>query len=79
MKEREEFFQMSRLEQQRAQQGKVFLEFLRAPAMSAGVTRTDGCTDPQKPPQRRRDVLRGAWPRAHAVGLQGPMPSVREV
>ena len=50
MKEREEFFQIEQIEQQRAQAGKSYLEFLRVPAMSAGVyTLPAGCTDPQKP------------------------------
>ena|SRR5271165_5118943 len=46
----EEFFQLDQLEQQRAQAGKSYLEFLRVPAMSAGVyTLPAGGTDPQKP------------------------------
>lgn len=47
---KEEFFQLDQLEQQRAQAGKSYLEFLRVPAMSAGVysLAADG-TDPQKP------------------------------
>ncbi len=50
MKEREEFFQIEQIEQQRAQAGKSYLEFLRVPAISAGVyTLPGGCTDPQKP------------------------------
>ena len=49
MKE-EEFFELDRLEQQRAQAGKSYLEFLRVPTMSAGVyTLPAGATDPQKP------------------------------
>ena len=50
MKEREEFFQVDQLEKQQAQTGKSYLEFLRVPAMSAGVyTLPAGATDPQKP------------------------------
>ena len=50
MKEREEFFQIDQLEKQQAQTGKSYLEFLRVPAMSAGVyTLPAGGTDPQKP------------------------------
>jgi mannose-6-phosphate isomerase-like protein (cupin superfamily) len=50
MKEREEFFQVDQLEKQQAQTGKSYLEFLRVPAMSAGVyTLPVGSTDPQKP------------------------------
>jgi quercetin dioxygenase-like cupin family protein len=50
MKERVEFFQIDQLEQERAQTGKSYLEFLRVPAMSAGVyTLPAGGTDPQKP------------------------------
>jgi quercetin dioxygenase-like cupin family protein len=38
------------LEQERAQTGKSYLEFLRVPAMSAGVyTLPVGGTDPQRP------------------------------
>jgi mannose-6-phosphate isomerase-like protein (cupin superfamily) len=47
-----EFFQLDQLEQQRAQAGQSYLEFLRVPAMSAGVyTLPAGATDPQKPHQ----------------------------
>jgi mannose-6-phosphate isomerase-like protein (cupin superfamily) len=47
---KEEFFQLDQLERQRAQAGKSYLEFLRVPAMSAGVYRLPaGGTDPQKP------------------------------
>jgi quercetin dioxygenase-like cupin family protein len=47
---KEGFFQLDRLEQQQAQAGKSYLEFLRVPAMSAGVyTLPAGGTDPQKP------------------------------
>jgi mannose-6-phosphate isomerase-like protein (cupin superfamily) len=43
-------FQIDRLEKQRQQSGKSYLEFLRIPAMSAGVyTLPAGGTDPQKP------------------------------
>ena len=50
MKKAEEFFQIDQLEQQRAQAGKSYLEFLRVPAMSAGVyTLPAGGTDLQKP------------------------------
>lgn len=50
MKEREEFFQVDQLEKQQAQTGKSYLEFLRVPAMSAGVyTLPVGGTDRQKP------------------------------
>jgi mannose-6-phosphate isomerase-like protein (cupin superfamily) len=37
MKKPEKFFQIEQLEQQRVQAGKSYLEFLRIPAMSAGV------------------------------------------
>ena len=47
---KEEFFQLDQIEQQRAQAGKSYLEFLRVPSMSAGVyTLPAGATDPQKP------------------------------
>jgi mannose-6-phosphate isomerase-like protein (cupin superfamily) len=47
---KEEFFQLNQLEQKRAQAGKSYLEFLRIPAMSAGVyTLPVGGVDPQKP------------------------------
>ena len=50
MKEREEFFQVDQLEKQQAQTGKSYLEFLRVPALSAGVyTLPVGGTDRQKP------------------------------
>ena len=50
MKEREEIFQIEQIEQQRAQAGESYLEFLRVPAMSAGVyTLAAGGTDPQMP------------------------------
>jgi mannose-6-phosphate isomerase-like protein (cupin superfamily) len=47
---REEFFQLDQINEQRAQAGKAYLEFLRVPAMSAGVyTLPAGATDLQKP------------------------------
>src|ERR1700675_556941 len=47
---KEGFFQLDQLEQQQAEAGKSYLEFLRLPAMSAGVyTLLAGGTDPQKP------------------------------
>jgi len=50
MKEREEFFQVDQLEKQQAQTGRSYLQFLRVPAMSAGVyTLPVGGTDRQKP------------------------------
>lgn len=50
MNEPGEFFQIDQLEKQRAQTGKSYLEFLRFPALSAGVyTLPTGGTDPQKP------------------------------
>ena len=50
MSKQEEFFQIDELEQQRRQAGKSYLEFLRIPAMSAGVyTLAAGSTDAQKP------------------------------
>jgi mannose-6-phosphate isomerase-like protein (cupin superfamily) len=49
---KEGFFQLDQLEQQRAQAGKSYLEFLRVSALSAGVyTLPAGGTDPQKPHQ----------------------------
>jgi mannose-6-phosphate isomerase-like protein (cupin superfamily) len=52
MNEQEDFFQIDGLEKQRAQAGKSYLEFLRVPAMSAGIyTLPAGATDPQKPHQ----------------------------
>ena len=52
MKRDEEFFQIDQLEQERARAGKSYLEFLRVPAMSAGVyTLPAGGTDLQKPHQ----------------------------
>ena|ERR1700690_1088073 len=50
MKVPEEFFQIDQLEAKRAQAGKSYVEFLRVPAMSAGVyTLPAGGADPQKP------------------------------
>ena len=50
MQKPEEFFQIDQIEQQRARAGKAYLEFLRVPAMSAGVyTLPAGGTDLQKP------------------------------
>jgi mannose-6-phosphate isomerase-like protein (cupin superfamily) len=44
------FFHLGDLENARAAQGKLYLEFLRIPAMSAGVyVLPKGGTDPQKP------------------------------
>jgi mannose-6-phosphate isomerase-like protein (cupin superfamily) len=44
------FYQISELAQQRQQLGKLYLEFLRVPSMSAGVyVLSPGSTDPQKP------------------------------
>jgi len=44
------FFQFEDLVRQRAAKGKLYLEFLRVPAMSAGVyVVPKGGTDPQKP------------------------------
>ena len=52
MKRDEEFFQIDEIEQQRARAGKSYLEFLRVPAMSAGVyILPTGGTDLQKPHQ----------------------------
>ncbi len=50
MKKPEEFFEIDQLEKQRQQAGKSYLEFLRIPAMSAGVyTLPAGSVDPQTP------------------------------
>ena len=47
---KEEFFQLDQIEKQRSQAGKSYLEFLRVPAMSAGVyVLAAGASDPQKP------------------------------
>jgi mannose-6-phosphate isomerase-like protein (cupin superfamily) len=44
------FFHLDELEKQRAAKGKLYLEFLRVPAMSAGIyVLPKGATDPQKP------------------------------
>jgi len=44
------FFQIDDLSRQRSEKGKLYLEFLRVPAMSAGVyVLPKGATDPQKP------------------------------
>lgn len=44
------WFQSSEIERSRAQAGKRYLEFLRVPAMSAGLyVLPAGGTDPQKP------------------------------
>jgi mannose-6-phosphate isomerase-like protein (cupin superfamily) len=44
------FFQLSELAGQREQLGKLYLEFLRIPSMSAGIyVLSPGGTDPQKP------------------------------
>lgn len=50
MKRDEAFFQIDQIEQKRAREGKSYLEFLRVPAMSAGVyTLPAGGADLQKP------------------------------
>jgi len=50
------FFHFDSLARQRADKGKLYLEFLRVPAMSAGVyVLAKGATDPQKP--HREDEL----------------------
>ena len=44
------FFDITNLEKQREEAGKLYLEFLRVPAMSAGVyVLAAGSTDPQTP------------------------------
>ena len=44
------FFHLDELNRQRAGKGKLYLEFLRVPAMSAGIyALSKGATDPQKP------------------------------
>jgi mannose-6-phosphate isomerase-like protein (cupin superfamily) len=44
------FFHISDLASERARRGKLYFEFLRVPAMSAGVyVLAAGATDPQKP------------------------------
>ena len=46
------FFHIDDLTRQRAEEGKLYLEFLRVPAMSAGVyVLPAGGTDPQEPHQ----------------------------
>jgi mannose-6-phosphate isomerase-like protein (cupin superfamily) len=50
MDKRKEFFQIDEVEKLRAQAGKSYLEFLRVPAMSAGVyTLPAGSSDAQMP------------------------------
>src|SRR5438552_15377717 len=50
MNKEAEFFEIAELEKERKQTGKSYLEFLRIPAMSAGVyTLPAGGTDGQKP------------------------------
>src|SRR5260370_19422547 len=52
MNKTEEFFQIDQLEKERERAGKSYLEFLRIPAMSAGLyTLPAGSADPQKPHQ----------------------------
>src|SRR6266496_2917840 len=44
------FAKLSEIEQQRSQSGKLYREFLRVPAMSAGLyVLPAGATDPQRP------------------------------
>jgi quercetin dioxygenase-like cupin family protein len=44
------FYEIAELEQQRQQLGKLYLEFLHVPSMSAGVyVLSPGSADPQKP------------------------------
>jgi mannose-6-phosphate isomerase-like protein (cupin superfamily) len=51
-----DFLQTSRLEESQKKSGKRYFEFLRVPAMSAGIYRlTAGATDPQSP--HREDEL----------------------
>jgi mannose-6-phosphate isomerase-like protein (cupin superfamily) len=51
-----DFLQTSRLEESQKKSGKRYFEFLRVPAMSAGIyTLTAGATDPQSP--HRQDEL----------------------
>ena len=57
------FFHLDDLKRQRAAKGKLYLEFLRIPAMSAGIyVLPKGGSDPQKP--HREDemyyVIRGS-------------------
>jgi mannose-6-phosphate isomerase-like protein (cupin superfamily) len=50
MKKQESLFQIDQLEMQHQHSGKSYLEFLRIPAMSAGLyTLAVGSADPQKP------------------------------
>jgi mannose-6-phosphate isomerase-like protein (cupin superfamily) len=50
MKKQESLFQIDQLEKQRQRSGKSYLEFLRIPAMSAGLYKlAAGSVDPQKP------------------------------
>jgi len=50
------FFHLDDISRERAAKGKLYLEFLRVPAMSAGVYVLPKCgTDPQKP--RREDEM----------------------
>jgi mannose-6-phosphate isomerase-like protein (cupin superfamily) len=52
----EHFFHLDDLNRQRSAKGKLYLEFLRVPAMSAGVyVLAKGAGDPQKP--HREDEL----------------------
>lgn len=45
-----QFNELARVDRQRAESGKLYLEFLRVPAMSAGLyVLPAGGTDPQKP------------------------------
>jgi quercetin dioxygenase-like cupin family protein len=56
MTEQGRFLQIAELEKERKQLGKSYLEFLRVPAMSAGVyTLSAGGSDPQKP--HRQDEM----------------------
>jgi len=51
-----DFLQTSRLEESQKKSGKRYFEFLRVPAMSAGIyTLTAGANDPQSP--HREDEL----------------------
>lgn len=44
------FFQIGEIDRERAQTGKLYREFLRVPAMSAGLyVLPVGATDPQRP------------------------------
>ena len=45
-----DIFELSDLARQRAESGRLYLEFLRVPALSAGIYElAAGATDPQKP------------------------------